>query len=137
MTKCTIIIYAPLCMEVHQCYLYTCSCIFFLLLCLSSGQGVDDNGLATSSWTHNHSGVPRQHCLVQLDNLISLKEIQHKNIITRMCWKLCNILLVDNLITRTYLADVSMRCSNPAPQGEMKLDWRDFELIGFLRDQST
>ena len=37
------------------------------------------------------------------------------------------VLFVDNLITRNYLADVSIRCSNP-PQGEMKLDCRDSAL---------
>ena len=32
------------------------------------------------------------------------------------------VLLIDNLILKTYLADVSIGCSNP-PQGEMNLDW--------------
>ena len=32
------------------------------------------------------------------------------------------VLLVDNLNLKTYLADVSIGCSNP-PQGEMNLDW--------------
>ena len=38
----------------------------------------------------------------------------------------------------TYLADVSIRCSNP-PQGEMKLDWRDSALyrLSMLRTCGT
>ena len=31
------------------------------------------------------------------------------------------VLLIDNLNLRTYLADVSIGCSNP--QGKMNLDW--------------
>ena len=42
------------------------------------------------------------------------------------------VLFVDNLFTRNYLADVLIRCSNP-PQGEMKLDWRDFALYRLSR----
>ena len=34
------------------------------------------------------------------------------------------VLLIDNLNLKTYLADVSIGCSNP-PQGEMNLDWME------------
>ena len=40
--------------------------------------------------------------------------------------EMMKFLLVDN-----YLADVSIKCSNP-PQAEMKLDWRDSALYRFL-----
>ena len=33
---------------------------------------VDDDRLASSSGTHNHTRVPRQHCLIQLDHLVRL-----------------------------------------------------------------
>ena len=33
-----------------------------------------------------------------------------------------NVLLIDNLILKPYIADVSIGCSNP-PQGEMNVNW--------------
>ena len=36
--------------------------------------------------------------------------------------EMMKVLLIDNLNLKTYLADVSIGCSNP-PQGEMNLDW--------------
>ena len=52
------------------------------------------------------------------------------------------VLEIDNLILKTYFADVSTGCSSvdssSPPQGEMNLDWvRLYIFIGYLRGQSV
>ena len=42
------------------------------------------------------------------------------------------VLEIDNLILKTYLADVSTGCSSP-PQGEMNLDWVRLYILGSSR----
>ena len=74
-----ILLYMYMFIHTHVCgssmLLDVCGCAKSPGLCLC--ESVDDDRLASSSWTHYHNCVSGQHGLIQLNNLVSLHTHTH------------------------------------------------------------